>query len=81
MPPFVGSAIARWYKRLALWKRNPQLFCHPHQLCQRSGAHLLHDSSTLDFDGKFGGPQLSGNLLIEQTTHNELQHFAFALRQ
>jgi hypothetical protein len=22
---------------------------------------FLHDSPTLDFDGKFGGPQLSGN--------------------
>ena|ERR1700730_17827291 len=45
------------------------------------GPHLLHDSPTLDFDGKFGGPQLSGNLLIEWTTHNERQHFAFALCQ
>jgi len=51
--------------RLLLWRRNAQLFCHPHQLCQRSGPHLLHDSPTLDFDGKFGGPQLRGNLLIE----------------
>jgi len=35
--------------RLLLWRRNAQLFCHPHQLCQRSGPHLLHDSPTLDF--------------------------------
>ena len=50
---------------LLLWSRNAQLFCHPHQLCQRAGPHLLHDSSTLDFDRKFSGPQLGGNLLIE----------------
>jgi hypothetical protein len=43
----------------------PKLFCHPHQLCQRSGPHLLHDSPALDFDRKFGGAQLRGNLLVE----------------
>jgi hypothetical protein len=52
-------------KRLLLWRRNAQLFCHPHQVCQRAGLHLLHNSPTLDLDRKFGGPQLSGNLLIE----------------
>jgi hypothetical protein len=51
--------------RLVLWRRNAQLLCRPHQLCQRSGPHLLHHSPTLNFDGKFGGPQPSGNLLIE----------------
>src|SRR5208282_1651592 len=25
--------------RLVLWRRNTQLFCHPDQLCQRSGPH------------------------------------------
>jgi hypothetical protein len=29
--------------------------CHPNQLRQRSGPHLLHDSPALDFNGKFGG--------------------------
>ena len=28
-------------------------------------SHLLHDSPTLDFDGKFAGSQLGGNLLIK----------------
>jgi len=39
--------------RLVLCERNAQLFRHPHQFCQRSGPHLLHDSPALDFDGKF----------------------------
>jgi hypothetical protein len=41
----------------------------------------LHDSLTLDFDREFGGPQLSGYLLIKQTAHNKRQYFAFARRQ
>jgi hypothetical protein len=60
----LGYAITLWYDS-ATPLQNVQLFCHPHQLCQRSGPHFLHDSPRLDFDGKFGGPQLSGNLLIE----------------
>jgi hypothetical protein len=31
------------------------------------------------FDGESGGSQRSGNLLIEQTTHNERQHFVFTV--
>ena len=41
--------------RLLLYRRNIQLFYHPHQLCQRCGPHLLHDNPALDFNGKFGG--------------------------
>jgi hypothetical protein len=50
--------------RLVLWIRNPQLLCHPHQLRQRPGPHLLHDSPTLNFDGEFGRSQLDGDLLF-----------------
>jgi hypothetical protein len=50
--------------RLVLWIRNPQLLCHPHQLRQRPGPHLLHDSPTLNFDGEFGRSQLGGDLLF-----------------
>ena len=67
--------------RLLLWRRNAQLFCHPHQLGQRSRPHLLHRAPALDFDAKFGSPKFSGNLLIEQTAHSKRQYFAFAWRQ
>src|SRR5215813_5352065 len=43
--------------------------------------NLLHCVSALDFDAKFGGPQPSGNLPVEQAAHNKHQYFAFALRQ
>src|SRR5262249_49175266 len=45
------SGVPRW-----LHRRNAQLFCHPHQIGQRAGPHLLHNAPALDFNGEFGGP-------------------------
>jgi hypothetical protein len=59
-PLFVGSAITPWYKSTSLLDNECPTF-----LPTMSGRHLLPDSPTLDCDGKFGSPQLSGNLLIE----------------
>jgi hypothetical protein len=65
-PPFRGSAITPWYNSTSpLDKECPNLSVIRTN-CANDPVHiLLHDSATLDFDRKFGGPQLSGNLLVE----------------
>jgi hypothetical protein len=52
--------------RRVLWRRNAQLFCHPHQLCQRSGPHLCMTPLRWILTGKFGGPQLSAICLLRR---------------
>ena len=54
---------------------------HPHQLRERSRAHLAHNLAPMDPDGDLAGAQLAGSLLIRKSGNHERKHFAFAGRE
>jgi hypothetical protein len=61
----LGYAITLWYDSATPLQKEYPTFLPSAPTLPMIRPHLLHDTATLDFDGKFGGPKLSGNLLIE----------------
>ena len=53
-------------------------FSHSHQVYERSGSHLFHHMSAMDFHGNFADLQPVGNLLVHQTRNDKGQDFPFA---
>src|SRR3546814_19611099 len=51
---------------------------HANNLCQRPRLHLAHGPATVEFDGDLAQTELSGDLLVEKTRSDELQHLALA---
>src|SRR3546814_20191465 len=49
---------------------------HANNLCQRPRLHLAHGPATEEFDGDLALSELRGDLLVEKTRSDELQHFA-----
>src|SRR3546814_631246 len=51
---------------------------HANNLCQRPRLHLAHGPATVEFDGDLAQTELRGDLLVEKTRSDELQHLALA---
>jgi hypothetical protein len=63
---------------LLLGGRDPQFLSHPDQLRQRLGLHLVHDLMAMELDRDLARAELGGDLLVEQSRHDQSHHFALA---
>ncbi len=77
-------ALLRWYSiRVKTWRNSRrnrtrllrrgefELVGHTDQFSYRSGLHLLHDVTSVDFYCGLAGPDFAGNLLIEHSADYE----------
>src|SRR5437867_10070024 len=54
---------------------------HAHQVRHRLDLHLVHDPATVNLDGLLRGPEVEGDLLVQQAGHNQFEHLPLAARQ
>ncbi len=54
---------------------------HPNQLGNRVGRHLVHHLGPVDFNRLLRGPELAGNLLVQQSRYHKRHDFAFPCGQ
>ena len=54
---------------------------HSYQLGIGSRAHFVHGRATMNFDGDFADPKITGHLLVHLAGRDEQHHFLFAWRK
>ena len=54
---------------------------HPDEVGQRSGFHLFHDPSTVDFNGSLADAEFVGDHLVRLARDDEVKHLPFAVGQ
>src|SRR4051794_23652465 len=61
--------------------QNVQLLCRGYKFGQRLYRHLFHYSLTVSLDGAFCRSKLMSNLLVDLTSHYEVEDLSLARRQ
>src|SRR5271155_4554302 len=59
----------------------PQDIRHPHEVGQRSRAHLAHDVAAMDLHGDLADAEFRRNLLVHQAGRHESHDLLLARRQ
>jgi hypothetical protein len=50
-----------------------------HQIRDRRGGHLAHETSPMGLDGNFADAQPAADLLVQQTGGDEVHHLTLAI--
>src|SRR5690349_7986428 len=58
--------------------RAAQTLGHADQLSKRSSFHLVHEATTMEFDGGFGDPYFGSDLLVDESAKDTVHYFPFA---
>src|SRR3954453_3068443 len=81
-PRPVGSHVcAVPTSTLPLNSQNAQSLCRGYKFGQRLYRHLFHYSLTVSLDGAFCRSKLMSNLLVDLTSHYEVEDLSLARRQ
>jgi hypothetical protein len=68
------------WKRVGVLLFSVESLAHPHQIGKRLSLHLTHDPTSLGFYGDLCSAKFRRHLLVQQSPHNQLHHFALAWR-
>ena len=56
---------------------NTECIGHPHQVGQRTGAHLPHHIAAMHLGSDFADPKFTRNLLVHQTRRDQAKYLLF----
>src|SRR5262245_13250836 len=60
------------------WESEAELPCHPDQVCERLGLHLLHDLASMSLNRDLASSQFGTHLLVQPAGHDQLHDLPLA---